>query len=76
MSSSATIRTMISDTVVARSARNGAKKDDHMAFCMVLGHFFSRTQPNCCRVFSSLLPGYYGLSLSVGLLLGDAQARS
>ena len=70
------MRTMISDTVVARSARNGAKKDDRMAFCMVLGHFLSETQPNCCRVFSSLLPGYYGLSLSVDLLLGDAQARS
>ena len=67
---------MISDTVVARSAQNGAKKDDRMAFCMVFGHFLSETQPNCCRVFSSLLPGYYGLSLSVGLLLGDAQARS
>ena len=74
--SSATMRTMISDTVVARSARNGAKKDDRMAFCMVLGHFLSETQPNCCRVFSSLLPGYCGLSLSVGLLVGDAQARS
>ena len=33
-------------------------------------------QPNCCRVFSGLFPGYYGLSLSVGLSLGDAQARS
>ncbi len=70
------MRRMISDTVVARSARNGAKKDDRMAFCMVFGSFLSETQPNCCRVFSSLLPGYYGLSLSVGLLLGDAQARS
>ena len=70
------MRTMISDTVVARSAQNGAKKDDRMAFCMVFGGFLSETQPNCCRVFSSLLPGYYGLSLSVGLLLGDAQARS
>ena len=52
------------------------QKDDRMAFCMVFGHFLSETQPNCCRVFSSLFPGYYGLSLSVGLLLGDAQARS
>ena len=70
------MRRMISDTVVARLAQNGARKDDRMAFCMVLGHFLSETQPNCCRVFSSLLPGYYGLSLSVDLLLGDAQARS
>ena len=70
------MRTMISDTVVARSAQNGAKKDDRMAFCMVFGSFLGERQPNCCRVFSSLLPGYYGLSLSVGLLLGDAQARS
>ena len=75
-SSSTTMRRMISDTVVARLAQNGARKDDRMAFCMVFGHFLSETQPNCCRVFSSLLPGYYGLSLSVGLLLGDAQARS
>ena len=70
------MRRMISDTVVALSVRSGAKKDDRMAFCMVFGHFLSETQPNCCRVFSSLFPGYYGLSLSVGLSLGDAQARS
>ena len=75
-SSSTTMRTMISDTVVARSAQNGAKKGDRMAFCMVFGSFLGERQPNCCRVFSSLLPGYYGLSLSLGLLLGDAQARS
>ena len=35
---------------------------------MVFGSFLSETLPNCCRVFSSLLPGYYGLSLSVDLL--------
>ena len=68
--------TMISDSAVARSARNGAKKADRVSFFMVFGRFLSETQPNCCRVFSCLLPGYYGLSLSVGLLLGDAQARS
>ena len=67
---------MISDSVVARSARNGAKKVDRGSFFMVFGSFLSKTLPNCCRVFSSLLPGYYGLSLSVDLLLGDAQARS
>ena len=74
--SSAAIRTMISDSVVARSARNGAKKADLVSFFMVFGRLLSETQPNCCRVFSSLFPGYYGLSLSVGLSLGDAQARS
>ena len=66
MTSSTTMRTMISDTVVARSAQNGAKKGDRMAFCMVFGSFLGERQPNCCRVFSSLFPGYYGLSLSVG----------
>ena len=57
----------------------GAKrrqKGDRMAFCMVYGSFLGERQPNCCRVLSSLFPGYYGLSLSVGLSLGDAQARS
>jgi hypothetical protein len=67
---------MISYSAVARSARNGAKKVDRGSFFMVFGSFLSETQPNCCRVFSSLFPGYYGLSLSVDLLLGDAQARS
>ena len=70
------MRTMISDTVVARSAQNGAKKGDRMAFCMVFGIFLGERQPNCCRVFSSLFLGYYGLSLSVGLSLGDAHVRS
>ena len=57
MTSSTTMRTMISDTVVARSAQNGAKKGDRMAFCMVFGSFLGERQPNCCRVFSSLFPG-------------------
>ena len=43
-----------------------------MAFGMVLGHFLSETQPVCCRVFFSLSSVYYGLSLSMGLLPGDA----
>ena len=43
-----------------------------MAFGMVLGHFLSETQPICCRVFFSLSSVYYGLSLSMGLLPGDA----
>ena len=56
----------------------GAKRrqKSRSSVIVVFGRFLSETQPNCCRVFSSLLPGYYGLSLSVGLLLGDAQARS
>ena len=76
MSSSATMRRMISDTVVARSARNGAKKDDRMAFCMVFGHFLAERQPNCCRVFFERVVRYYGLSLSVGLLHAVARASS
>ena len=43
-----------------------------MAFCMVLGHFLSETQPICCRVFFNLSFVYYDLSSSMGLLPGDA----
>ena len=43
-----------------------------MPFCTVLGHFLSETQPICCRVFFNLSSVYYGLSLSMGLLPGDA----
>ena len=66
--SSATIRTMISDTAVARSARNGTKKGCRVSFFMVLGRFLGEMGSVCCRVCCIASSGYYGLSLSVGLL--------
>ena len=66
--SSATIRTMISDTAVARSARNGTKKGCRVSFFMVLGRFLGESGSVCCRVCCIASSGYYGLSLSVGLL--------
>ena len=74
--SSAAIRTMISDTAVARSARNDARKDDRMAYCMVFGRFLSETGSVCCRVSCIASSGYYGLSSSVGLLRVVAQVPS
>jgi hypothetical protein len=66
--SSATIRTMISDTAVARSARNGTKKGCRVSFFMVLGRFLGEMGSVCCRVCCIASSGYYGLSLSVSLL--------
>ena len=66
--SSAATRTMISDTAVARSARNGAKKGCRVSFFMVLGRFLGESGSVCCRVCCIASSGYYGLSLSVGLL--------
>lgn len=43
--SSNTLRTTISDAAVARSARNGAKKGDRVAFFMVLPVFSARGGP-------------------------------
>ena len=43
---------------------------------MVFCHFLSETQPNRCRFFSCVSIGYYGLSLSVGLLHAVARASS
>ena len=42
---------MMSDAAVARSARNGAKKDDRRSFCMVFGRFLGEKSRVCCRVF-------------------------
>ena len=66
--SSAAIRTMISDTAVARSARNGTKKGCRVSFFMVLGRFLGKMGSVCCRVCCIASSGYYGLSLSAGLL--------
>ena len=57
----------MSDAAVARLARNGAKKDDRMAFCMVFGRFLGETGSVYCRVCCKVSSGYYGLSLSVVL---------
>ena len=46
-------------------AKRRQKRRSH-GFLLVFGSFLGERQPNCCRVFSSLFPGYYGLSLSVG----------
>ena len=43
---------------------------------MVLGRFLGETTSNCCRVCSCVESGYYGLSLSVGLLHEAAQVPS
>ena len=66
--SSAAIRTMISDTAVARSARNGTKKGCRVSFFMVLGRFLGEMGSVCCRVCCIASSGYYGISSSVGLL--------
>ena len=50
------MRTMISDTAVARSARNGAKKDDRMAFCMVLAVFSAKGSPIAAAFFATRSP--------------------
>ena len=44
---------MISDTAVARSARNCAKKDDRMSFFMVFGRFSAR-RDSFAAAFSAL----------------------
>ena len=46
----------MSDTAVARSARNGAKKDDRMAFCMVFGRFSARGSPIAAAFFATRSP--------------------
>ncbi len=43
---------------------------------MVFGRFLCETQPNRCRVFYRVSIGYYGLSLSAGLLHAVARASS
>ena len=43
---------------------------------MVFVRFLCETQPNRCRVFCRVSIGYYGLSLSVGLLHAVARASS
>ena len=47
---------------------DGAKKGCRVSFFMVLGCFRGETGSVCCRVCCMALSGYYGLSLSVGLL--------
>jgi len=43
---------------------------------MVFVRFLCETQPNRCRVFCRVSMGYYGLSLSAGLLHAVARASS
>ena len=46
----------MSDAAVARSARNGAKKDDRMAFCMVLAVFSAKGSPIAAAFFATRSP--------------------
>ena len=67
------------DSMRAASPRLGVdvdgfirRRDSSTAFWVVLGE----TTSNCCRVCSCVESGYYGLSLSVGLLHEAAQVPS
>ena len=46
----------MSDAAVARSARNGAKKDDRRSFCMVLAVFSARKAAFAAAFFAMRRP--------------------
>ena len=71
--SSATTRTMISDTAVARSARNCAKKGDRKSF-HGFWPFLGEKGFVCCRVFGIASPGCPRPRRRLSVLHEDARA--